>query len=204
MDDTKITNALFIHIPKTAGTAIEKSLGFRRIRYPSIFDREFNNKGMCGVGHLDIRKRIANGKITKEFYDSAFKFCFCRNPYDRTVSHYFYARHRHPGKFPPSVTFKDYTRTFADYGKMFRPQTWYTYNLNFDFIGRFENLDNDFNIIAEILDIDAKLITTNVTRHLPYWEYYDEEAADNVIKFYREDFEFFGYDENDRLLSIFR
>lgn len=195
-------NALFIHIPKTAGTAIEKSLGFRRLRYPSIFKQKFDNKGMCSVGHLDVRKRLREGSITEKFYRSAFKFCFCRNPYDRAVSHYFYARKRHPDLFPRSVSFNRYTRTLGNYGKLFRLQTWYTDELDFDFIGRYENLQQDFAFVAEKLSIDAALMVTNKTKHHPYWKYYNPEAMENVAKFYRKDFEFFGYDENDRLLPV--
>ena len=194
-------NVMFIHIPKAAGTSIEKSLGLRRLRFPSRFRREFKNEGQCSFGHLDVRKRLRNGRITKEFYDSAFKFCFCRNPYDRAVSSYFYARKRHPNEFSPSVSFIDFTRTLANYGRMFIEQTWYTDELDFDFIGRFETLERDFMWVAHKIGIKASLRKENNTFHEPYWTYYNEESIENIAKYYRKDFEFFGYNENDYFLT---
>ena len=194
-------NAIFIHIPKAAGTSIEKSLGFIRARTPARFKNLFNNKsGMYSFGHIEVRKRLADGSISKEFYDSAFKFCFCRNPYDRAVSHYFYARKRHPKEFSPKVSFIDFTRTLGNYGRMFRLQSYYVEKLEFDFIGRFERLKEDFNYIANHLGINAELIKDNATKHKPYWEYYNSESIENVKKFYDKDFKRFGYD--NRLFPI--
>ena len=195
-------NALFIHIPKTAGTSMDKSLGLLRVRFPSRFEANFKNEGQCSVGHLDVRKRLKSGRITKEFWDSAFKFCFCRNPFDRAVSHYFYARKRHPKLFPPSVSFLDYTRTLADYvsparRRMFELQTWYTDGLDLDFIGRYENLEADFAYVAQKLGVkDAVLRRDNKTKHHPYKAYYDDESVDNVRRFYSKDFEYFRYSKD--------
>ena len=195
-------NAIFIHVPKAAGTSIEKSLGFVRARTPAKFKNLFNNKsGMYSFGHIEVRKRLADGSISKEFYDSAFKFCFCRNPYDRAVSHYFYARKRHPKEFSPKVSFIDFTRTLGNYGRMFRLQSYYVEKLEFDFIGRFERLKEDFNYIANHLGINAELIKDNATKHKPYWEYYNSESIENVKNFYDKDFKRFGYD--NRLFPIF-
>ena len=187
-------NALFIHIPKAAGTSIEKSLDMIRVRFPSRFEANFKNEGQYCIGHLDVRKRLKSGRITKKFWDSAFKFCFCRNPYDRAVSHYFYARKRHPDKFPRSVSFLDFTKTLGNYGRMFQVQTWYTDGLEFDFIGRYENLEADFAYVAQKLGVkDAVLRRDNKTKHHPYKAYYDDESVDNVRRFYSKDFEYFRY-----------
>lgn len=194
-------NVMFVHIPKSAGTSIEKSLGLIRARTPSKFSRLFKNSGQYSFGHIDVRKRLRNGAISKQFYSSAFKFCFCRNPYDRAVSHFFYARKRHPDKFSPKISFIDFTRTLGKYGKMFRTQGFYTKGIKFDFIGRFENLADDFKKIAETIGIDAELICQNKTKHEPYYRYYNSESARNIKEFYREDFKEFGYD--NRLFPIF-
>jgi len=189
-------NAMFVHIPKAAGTSIEKSLGLIRARTPGKFSNLFTGSGKYSLGHIDVRKRLKDGRIPAKFYDSAFKFCFCRNPYDRAVSHYFYARKRHSDEFSPKVSFIEFTRTLGKYGKMFRLQSYYTEGLEFDFMGRFERLEDDFEFIANKLNVDVKLIKDNATKHRPYWEYYDWESIENVKKFYKKDFETFGYDPN--------
>jgi len=193
-------NAMFIHVPKTAGTSIEKSLGLIRARTPSKFKKLFTNEGQYSFGHVEVRKRLKNGAISRGFYRSAFKFCFCRNPYDRAVSHYFYARKRHPDKFSPSVSFLDFTRTLGDYGRLFRTQKYYVDKIVFDFIGRFERLEEDYQYVAKTIGVDSKLIQDNRTKHKPYSDYYDYESAYHVATFYQEDFERFGYD--NRLLPI--
>ena len=193
-------NVMFVHVPKTAGTSIEKSLGLIRARTPHKFRNLFTNKGQYSFGHVEVRKRLKNGAISKGFYRSAFKFCFCRNPYDRAVSHYFYARKRHPDKFSPSVSFLDFTRTLGDYGRLFRTQKYYVNEIVFDFIGRFERLEEDYRHVAKTIGSDAELIQDNRTKHEHFSSYYDYESAYHVATFYQEDFERFGYD--NRLLPI--
>ncbi len=186
-------NVMFIHIPKTAGSSIEKSLKLMRTRFPGRFKKRFKNSGHHSFGHLDVRKRLRNGAISKEFYESAFKFCFCRNPYDRAVSHYFYVIDKHPDKFSPKISFIDFTRTLGDYGRMFTTQKSYTDGIEFDFIGRFENLKEDFEKVKEIIGVDGELIKMNTTKHMHYSKHYNAESTDNIAKFYQEDFERFGY-----------
>ena len=193
-------NVMFVHVPKTAGTSIEKSLGLIRARTPHKFRNLFTNEGQYSFGHLEVRKRLKSRAISKSFYRSAFKFCFCRNPYDRAVSHYFYARKRHPDKFSPSVSFLDFTRTLGDYGRMFRTQKYYVDKIVLDFIGRFERLEEDYRHVAKTIGVDSKLIQDNRTKHKLYSDYYDYESAYHVATFYQEDFERFGYD--NRLFSI--
>ena len=191
---------MFIHVPKTAGLAIEKSLGLTLVRWPNRFRKHYKNNGKYSFGHMEVRKRLKSGAISKEFYESAFKFCFCRNPFDRAVSHYFYARHKHPDILLPNVSFIDFTRTLGSYGKTFQSQGYYVDGIKFDFIGRFENLKEDFNKVKEIIGVVGELSKINSSRHTHYSEYYNDESADNVAKFYESDFQRFGYD--NRLLSI--
>lgn len=192
---------MFVHVPKTGGLSIEKSLGLTIARTVGKFRRNFKNEGQYSLGHIDVRKRLRRGIISKEFYESAFKFCFCRNPFDRAVSHYFYARAKHPDILNPETSFLDWTRNLEGYGKHFQCQSWYVDEIEFNFIGRFERLENDFNRVKELTGLSGSLVKTNTTNHKHYSEYYNEESTDNVAKFYEKDFKRFGYD--NRLLSIF-
>lgn len=195
-------NVMFIHVPKTGGLSIEKSLCLTIVRTVGKFRNRFTNSGQYSFGHIDVRKRLKNGAISKEFYESAFKFCFCRNPFDRAVSHYFYARYKHPDILSPWVSFIDFTRTLKVYGKTFQCQKYYVDDIDFNFIGRFENLEKDFNKVKEATGITGNLVKMNSTKHKHYSEYYNDESAENIAKFYQEDFERFEYD--NRLLSILR
>ena len=64
-----------------------------------------------------------------------------------------------------------------------------------DFIGRFENLQNDFDRVMKVLGLPRQQLThENPTRHRPYREYYDQETAAVIAERYRDDIDRFGYD----------
>ena len=78
------------------------------------------------------------------------------------------------------------------------PQTKWIKNdgkIAVDFVGRFENLDADFQVICEALGINPvpKLPHFNPGEHRPYQEYYDDETRAIVADVYADDIETFGY-----------
>ncbi len=64
-----------------------------------------------------------------------------------------------------------------------------------DFLGRFENLQHDLNIICDRLEIPRQeLLVLNKTDHSNYRTYYDEVTRKRVETHYCKDIEAFGYE----------
>ena len=80
----------------------------------------------------------------------------------------------------------------------FRPQHTFICDeemrLQMDFVGRMENLEHDFRLVAERLGIDAVLPKVNVGNHRDYRQYYDAETRPLVARVYRKDIALFDYD----------
>lgn len=62
-----------------------------------------------------------------------------------------------------------------------------------DFIGRLENINNDFRYLQKRLGEDLHLPHSNKTSHRHYSEYYDDEDIDFVAEKYKIDIELFNF-----------
>ena len=155
--------------------------------------------------------------------DKYFTFTFSRNPWERVLSEYFYIRKNNgcrcdnsmtqnwPSEldfWPSELDFNDKFPTFNDFLKNdgikcgwrghISLQIDYVLNSNknkgVDFIGKFENIQQDFNIICDKIGIpQLELPHKNATNHKHYTEYYDDETREIVAEKFAKDIEYFGY-----------
>ena len=66
-----------------------------------------------------------------------------------------------------------------------------------DFVGRFENLKKDFDIVCQKLSLkNVELCHKNKSSKKPYQEYFDQETIDLVADSYKKDIDYFGYKFN--------
>ena len=167
---------IFVQINKTGNTSVRKTL------LPES-PRENNHQ------FITYYKK----RFPKEF-DSYFKFTFVRNPYDKVISQYFF-RKKFDVQSSKNMTFNEFIRNPV--GRPLQNQLdWITINnrVMVDFIGRFERLQQDFNKICDILEIERKpLIHLNKSDHEHYSRYYDDESRQIVEKIFAKDFEYFNY-----------
>ena len=189
---------IFVHIPKTAGQSLCTNLGgWKRVR-PQGFDRGLKKYRH----HFTMSEYLEHGYLKIEKLELYFKFGFVRNPYDRILSEFKYAK-RIYSKFKSN--FNGFvkrgwgnSRRHSTIKQHIRPQYEFLYDTDgkclVDFIGRFENLQEDFNIICDKIKIPhQELPHRNKTKHKHYTEYYDDEIREIVAKKYAKDIEYFGY-----------
>lgn len=222
---------VFIHIPRTGGQSVEHFfldlVGLTwEMRAPLLL--RYNPdpaRGPERLAHLTASEYVSFGYLEENQFKSFYKFSFVRNPWDRIVSEYRYRRHARRGDFK-SFLFRNLpTAGMNDQYRHILPQYEFIFDENgdrlVDYIGRFEKLQTDFDLICKHLGIavtalphvnassDAgkvghpfsiKVLKKTVRGlfsgnevHKCYTEYYDDESREFVSVLYKKDIEAFGY-----------
>jgi hypothetical protein len=183
------SSSIFIHIPKTAGTSVSQAIYQEQPKHHSVHTFQ---------------------KLDNEKFEKYFKFAFVRDPFERLYSIYNYARKiSHPIYKGPLTEVSDFdtferfviewcTESRIKSHYFLKPQFDYLSldgtQLNVNFVGRFENIEDDFNNLCNLLNINASLPMINVgTQKKLNKIYYTNEMRRNVEQIYLYDFENFGY-----------
>ncbi|MBA2883009.1 hypothetical protein HNR65_003366 [Desulfosalsimonas propionicica] len=182
---------LFIHITKSAGTSVAKSL-FGELPYH----------------YTAVQYRVIFGR--KDF-NSYFKFAFVRNPWDRLYSAYSYLaaggwddkdRQWYKKNISHLPDFNSFVLDWLDARRLYshlhlKPQSHFICDPRgrpmLDYLGYFETLPDDFAHISKVLGIEATLDHVNASRRSDYRNIYSPEAIDKVRALYRQDIEKLGY-----------
>ena len=179
---------IFLHIPKTGGTSIEKYI-----------------KPYCfRVGHHHLPAKRMEKRLGPQKFNQYFKFTFVRNPWDKYVSEYkwytnkkFRWPRKREKKFYRKMTFKEFLKKFDpdDAPHAFSYSQMIGDFKNFDFIGRFESIEEDFREICHSTGMPkCRLKHEHQIKGPHYTEYYDDEAKQIVAEKYARDIEYFGYE----------
>ncbi len=155
---------VFVHIPKNAGQSIENvflnllNLTWKN-RAPLLL--RFNENPELGperLAHLKSYEYTKFKYMTDEQYETYFSFAFVRNPWDRVVSYYKYLGYANKCDFNSFVSNELKRDLWNNRHWFVGPQSDYLYLdgvLNVDFVGRFENLQEDFNKVCSELGLEA-------------------------------------------------
>ena len=145
------------------------------------------------------RERLPNG-VYRSIWDTYFRFAFVRNPWDRLVSTFIQKKKINYGVYGSFSSFSEFILSLPKQklwrcDKHHRRQTDLFPLKSIDFIGRFENFEQDFNIVCDKIGIPhQELPHKNKTKHKHYTEYYDDETKQIVAEKYAKDIEYFGYE----------
>lgn len=152
---------IFIHIPKVAGQSIE--LFFLNLNKLDWSTREElllkpnsnPKKGPPRLAHLKSNEYLDLKHVSHKDYNNFYKFSFVRNPWDRLVSLYKFS------KINQSISFQRFVKKILP--KLIKNEKWFygkqydfiyhKNKLNVDFVGKFENLHQDFSTVCDKLNI---------------------------------------------------
>lgn len=157
------------------------------------------------------RPETVKKMVPAAIWDHYFKFVFVRNPWDWVVSQHFstpFMKQAWCAKLAPSqwrfrarhvsmvwerkkrmkqmddeVSYLQYRFAFDQKGKQL-----------VDFIGRFERLQDDFDMICDHLGISRKKLPVKAAfAHKPYHTIYTPSGLSRVAELYEKDIELLGY-----------
>lgn len=188
---------VFVHVPKCAGTSMARSLQSNKdhVVYHCATNR---GKEWLTKSNPDNRLRVL------DFDSSWYSFAFVRNPFDRMVSAW-------RSKWVSGPTYRKSFLEFLHYidqtDKEFAKSHTYSFldprqklfnedgTQRVNFIGRFENLKQDFDSVCAIMSIGKITLShENKGSRGLYQEYYNEEARAIVTERYKKDLEKFNYE----------
>ena len=201
-------NYIFVHIPKTGGTSIRKALAktYHKSGLEQVPNQAIGVPSMRPVKHspaVYIKRAVGLSS-----WNSFYRFAFVRNPWDWCVSTYHFIKktRRDPRRSLVSkMSFDDFVvwlynnlESLKRMHQSFNGQNSYIINKKgkvlVDFVGRFENLQDDYAKICNNIGIKPKILGThNGTKHKQYKEYYTDTTINMVSTIFKKDINIFNY-----------
>lgn len=206
-------NFLFVHVAKTGGTSVRAALNVLRWKDPMYYLMWPAHKVSSMTGHTLGMKfpRHAHIIAAKEmlpepFFDQLFKFVFVRNPWDLQVSSFHHIQRERPEAMSGITDFNEFMRW------KFNPEREYQYHIDtslslqsdyivdlhgnklVDYIGRYENLHEDFEAVCKKIGVSLELPHKRKgERGKDYRSYYTDETAELVAKHFDRDITMLDY-----------
>ena len=184
-------NFIYIAVSKTGTTSVHNA--FSNLDDETLFIERLNEKRTDRVNQ-SLYKHIKGPILKKEIknYNKYFKFTFIRNPWDRLVSWF----RSHDRRMNPGWLSRSNLEKIPEY--FWDNQSEWIFEGDsclVDFVGRYENFQEDFNVVCDKIGIPRKQLPhKNKSKHKHYTEYYNDETRQIVAENYAKDIEYFGYE----------
>lgn len=198
---------LFLHVPKTGGTSIERTL-FPNLASSTAADYSYLSGWDDDLGwlnHLTLDQAI--GLLPGIDLKNYLVFTVVRNPWDRLVSEYCwkksisdlqisfpeYVHILHDGA---TMTISDHYKSRVAFDQHYQPQTAYLEHSAGVLVRiiRFEEFDKDVTrVLRNYIPKDRTLPRLRSSNHVNYKQFYSSESIEMVRHLYVKDIERFGY-----------
>lgn len=197
-------NYVYIHVYKVAGQTVKLALRQHDFRYLPGIRTPLAKLVELGQAYT-FRSYEAHSTASQirdylgqEKWDSMFSFSFVRNPWDWQVSLYHFIqtnKFNYQRRMVSEMTFDEYIRWRVEEDRHLQKDFVFDRHGTqlVDFVGKIENLSEDFETITERIGIDARLGHENASKHAAWRSYYTDETAALIADAYREDIEAFDY-----------
>lgn len=211
---------VFVHIPKTAGTSIEKKLGLFDELEQGVQDHRcvfhLEPWSLDHVRYLPSERgvKILFERLLESYrygrplpenkFSDYLKFSFVRNTWGRVYSWYRNVlrdkMHRDALGVEKDISLKNFLKKHSRQTGLNSQFYWLRGvdgNINMDFIGRYEKLERDFDKISDKIGINdpslPKVLHTD-TEPKQYRKGYNEGTKSIVRQRYREEIDYFGFE----------
>lgn len=200
---------IFIHNYKVAGSSITQALDKYAAKSPknsSLMDNILYKTGIYpgywagGRLKFHIKANELKEILSAKVFDSYYKFGFVRNPWDWQVSLYNYGLswelHHQRELFKSFKSFDEYIEWRVNHEVRLQKDFFYDSagKCLMNFIGKFETINEDFNLICRELGINVSLPHINKREDdKKYLSYYSSKSIDMIFDAYNEDILTFKY-----------
>jgi len=206
----------FVHIPKTAGTAIEHAAAKAKIPWGAchfltlsyceeVADMPYENGNPWHV--TATGKKVSNvwhmrpmGENARFLYEGKNTFTVVRNPYERAISAYYYeAKHKSNYVFN-RASLNNYIMNELKNDWKYKPQSSYVYSKGekvIDHVLHFETLDTEFEDLMKSYNLNITLPKNSVNGRVHGTKldirFLHKHAVNFLNEYYESDFSNFGY-----------
>ena len=148
--------------------------------------------------HVDIFKLLQKNPKLKVFIEKYKKIISVRNPWDAKISQFWHRIYLDNQKISNNEI-KQSFKSFVKNNESMKNYKYYFDSLGgktFDFIIRYENIENDLKKLCKQLNIkyEPLLSTKSLLRpNIPYQKYYDEELIEIIRTRNKKIIDYFGY-----------
>ena len=134
--------------------------------------------------------QLVKSRVSQKIWNSYYKFCFERNPWDKMVSYYYWKCRNRKISFDDFLKEEDYCTNFQLYTKKKR--------VILDHVGRYENLEDELESICRATGIKFERpfnirAKSGIRKTKSYRSYYDNTQREIIEEVFSDEIKMHSY-----------